>query len=211
MGLELAWLILLTESVVLMLALWLIVGLVWRRRRSQEQSELKQFIDRLDETTPMGNKALSDWLGRCGLDSGRIENLLCEVNFSERLLYHRIVELLLKRDMTVLQALEQAIAQLPEPYLRAIETLSQAQQPIASLSLPAPESMARLELVNEQLRNQLEIALHIVDDLTIEYTRVFSGQQTALEIENSHKRIVQIFQQTEQQLCQQARTYQVES
>ncbi|MEY4719494.1 MAG: hypothetical protein RL563_2112 [Pseudomonadota bacterium] len=210
MGMEPAGLILLAEAVVVMMGLCLILGLVWRRRRRQEQSELKHFIDRLDEATPIGNKALSDWLGRCGMEPSGIENLLADVNLSERLLYQRIVELLLQRDMSVLQALEQAIAQLPEPYLRAMETLSYARQPRTTLLPVAQDPMASLERVNDQLRHQLDIALQTIDDMTTEYTRVFSGQQTALELENSHKRIVQIFQETEQQLRQQNRSFQDE-
>ena len=201
-GLDSAWLILLAEALLVVMTLALISGWLWHRRRSNEQSEIQQFIDRLDDATPSGNKALSDWLNRCGLDQARIDALLAEVNTSERALYQRIVELLLKRDMTVLQALEQSISQLPEPYLRAIENLSQEHKPGTSSSMTSVGPLAALEHVNEQLRHQLDTALQTIDDITAEYTRVFAGQQTALELENSRKHMLKIFQQTEQQLRQ---------
>lgn len=204
-GWDSAWLIVLAEALLVLLSLALTVAALWYRRRKLERSALQDFIDRLDEATPLGNKALSEWLGRCGLSQGQIEGLLSEVNHSERALYQSIVALLFSRDMTVLQELEQSITQLPEPYLRALETLSQTHN-VTSFTPVADhtETLTGLESVNEQLRHQLDTAIQTIDTMSAEYTRVFSGQQTELELENSCKRLLQIFREAEQQLSHSA-------
>jgi hypothetical protein len=39
--------------------------------------------------------------------------------------------------------------------------------------------------------------MQTIDDITGEYTRVFSGNQSALELENSSKKMLQIFHDAE--------------
>lgn len=204
MGLESAWVVLLAEA--WLVTLLCIVGwLVSRRRRhAREHEAIQRFIDELENSAMLGNKPLKDWLNaECGLERNKISDFLSEVNEAERALYQRIIELILTREMNLLQDIDQSIAHLADPYFRLLENLH-AQQQQASPSLPAStanrqnESIDVLLFANQQLRQQLATALQTIDEMTEEYARVFTGQQTALDLQNSSKNMLNIFQQAQQ-------------
>jgi len=53
---------------------------------------------------------------------------------------------------------------------------------------------------NNRLAEQLTVAMSTMDEISDEYTRVFSGTQTELELENSSKKMFSIFQKAGQKI-----------
>lgn len=189
-------LILMAEICGLMLVLALGAWFYFRRRRNQEMNTLNQFIDQLEEQAAFKNKPLDHLLTvACGLDRKTVDGTLEQVSDSERALLQSIIQLLLQREMSLLGEIDKNIGRLSEPYCQLLSAMATHQ----TVSANADEG---LKQINEQLVKQLDVALQTIDEITAEYTRAFSGNQTALELENSSKKMQQIFQVAERNIKQ---------
>lgn len=175
----------------------LAVGMIFisRKKRKQEMHAIDNFINQFNDQASFTNKPLHQLLSEtCGLDEQAVEQTLKDVNDSERALMQIVLKLFLQREMSLLNKLNKCINNLSLPYC---DLLSNLQTP-ANDSLSRPSSSGQgLERINQQLVQQLDTAMQTIDEITAEYTRVFSGNQTALELENSRKKMLKIFQDTE--------------
>lgn len=169
----------------------------FRRRRNNELSTINQFIDQLEEQAIFKNKPLDHLLTvACGLDRKTVEATLEQVSESERALLQNVIQLLLQREMGLLGEIDKNIGRLSEPYCQLLGEMA------THHTVAAEGSDDDLKKINEQLVRQLDVALQTIDEITAEYTRAFSGNQTALELENSGKKMQQIFQLAERNIRQ---------
>ncbi len=171
-----------------------------KKKQGKELAEIDNFIKDMEEQATVKNRWLEQFMSEnCGLPSDEIESLLLEVNTSERSLFQSVIRLLLKREMALLTEIEQRVGQISEPYQNLLSSHGVGG---AASTAPASESqqtnqIAGLERINQQLVKQLDNAMTTIDEMSAEYTRVFSGNQTALELENSSKKMLQIFHDAE--------------
>jgi predicted transcriptional regulator len=98
--------------------------------------------------------------------------------------------------MGLLGEIDKNIGRLSEPYCQILGEMA------THHTVAAESSDDDLKKINEQLVRQLDVALQTIDEITAEYTRAFSGNQTALELENSSKKMQQIFQSAERNIRQ---------
>lgn len=200
MALDSALVILMAEALFALLALAVTLFFIYRRKRNQEINAIDSFISQLDEQAELKNQPLDHLLSKtCGLDKKTVQTTLQEVSESERALTQKVIELFLQREMGMLNEIDQCIGNLSEPYCKLLAHMSSAQDKPAAA--PAGNAEA-LERINQQLVRQLDTAMQTIDEITSEYTRVFSGNQTELELENSSKKMLQIFQDSIHQLKQ---------
>lgn len=199
-----ALMIFMAEALAVLIVSILGIWFFFRRKRSREFAAINQFIDQLDEAAELKNKPLSQLLNNgCGLSEAQIESVLLEITESERALFQRVIQLFLQREMTLLPEIDQSIGSLSEPYCRVIGNMASHHSQGGGTSSNDDNSHAgALERINQQLVRQLDTAMQTIDEITAEYTRVFSGQQSALELDNSRKKMLQIFQDAEQQIKQ---------
>lgn len=165
-----------------------------RNRRGKEMAHINRFISELEEQATVKNRRLEQFLSEsCSLPDAEIEQVLREVNTAERALFKEIIRLFLKREMVLLQEIEQRIGQLTLPYQNLLNNAGNLSPESAASESPQLNKQAGLERINQQLVRQLDTAMKTIDEMSAEYTRVFSGNQTALELENSSKKMLQIF------------------
>lgn len=194
MTLDSALVILMAEALAALLVLALALFFVNRRKRNHEISAIDQFISELDEKNAQTNHPLLHLADKIqGLDKKALQAALQDVGDCERALMQKVIELFLKREMGLLGDIDQCIGNLSEPYCKLLTHMTtHANTPGAA---PAPSSNTHaLERINQQLVRQLDTAMQTIDEITSEYTRVFSGNQTELELENSSKKMLQILQ-----------------
>lgn len=205
MILDSALVILMGEALVVMIVLGLLVFFVGRHRRAKEVAQIETFIERLDEEELIKAKLLETILTEnCGVDGDASAVTLKEVSEAERALLHRIIQLYLERNPGLLVEIDQLITNLSDPYCKLLADSSGREalggEAGATSGGTEAKKIAGLERINQQLVRQLDTAMTTIDEITAEYTRVFSGNQTALELENSSKKMQQIFQDTERQI-----------
>lgn len=205
MTLDSALVILLVEGLVVMMVLGLTVFFISRNRRAKEMAEIERFINQLSDEEVVKSRKLETILTeKCGIDSHTAAVTLREVGDAERALLQRIIQLFLQRSPALLNEIDQLIVNLSDPYCKLLAEDGSSDGSVAGAangSGKAKNSQAAgLERINQQLVRQLETAMKTIDEITAEYTRVFSGNQTALELENSSKKMQQIFHDVEQQI-----------
>ncbi|MDD1622308.1 MAG: hypothetical protein LUQ11_12595 [Methylococcaceae bacterium] len=206
MELDSALVILMAEVLVVMIALALTLFFIGRNRRHKELAEIEQFINRMGDEELLKSRMLETILvENCGIDGDAAAMTLREVSDAERALLQRIIQLFLERNPALLSEIDQLIANLSDPYCKLLAggsaTVTGGGTGAASGSGSGVDNkIAGLERINQQLVRQLDTAMKTIDEITAEYTRVFSGNQTALELENSSKKMQQIFQDVERNI-----------
>jgi len=163
-----------------------------RKKQNREIEAIDKFISKFDEQMFLKNQPLEQLLtDNCGLDKQAIDNVLHEVSESERALLHSVIQFFLHREMALLSQIDQKIGQLSAPYQRLLSDVAAGKtKPDPTMSPPG------LERINAQLVLQLDTAMKTIDEISAEYSRVFAGHQSQLELENSSKKMLQIFQST---------------
>jgi hypothetical protein len=180
------------------------ISFLWlsKRKRNKELHAIHQFIDQVEQDVTLNNKPLERLLSdACGLTPQETDNALKDINASERAVLHNVLQLFLQRELSLLKDIDQSISQLSEPYCKLINALSIKRRNPNTQDTHNPEQ-TNPEQTNQQLKQQLDTALHTIEEITAEYSRVFSGNQTALELENSSKKMLQIFYDAERSIKQ---------
>ncbi|MCQ8117197.1 hypothetical protein [Methylomonas rosea] len=190
--------ILAAEALGFLTLLGIVLFFISRNKRGKEMAEIDHFITELEEQAIVKSRWLEQFLEEnCGLATAEIEPLLQEVNASERAVFEGVIRLFLKRELVLLSEIEQRIGRLTEPYQNLLANRG-AVAPVAAVQdSPQANQLAGMERINQQLVRQLDNAMKTIDEMSAEYTRVFSGNQTALELENSSKKMLQIFHDAE--------------
>lgn len=185
------------------LALFLLIFalLLFSRKKAMGAQEASgKVIDKLQDTESIKAEKLRTLISaHCNIDANLLNELLAEVKTSERHLYQQIIRMFLNRDSKVLEEIDQQIDKISESYCKI---LTHSSGGVADADEANRQELKNDQLVseNERLGEQLTIAMNTMDEISAEYTRVFSGTQTELELENSSKKMFAIFQQAGQKI-----------
>ncbi|MGR8930206.1 MAG: hypothetical protein ACU836_06145 [Gammaproteobacteria bacterium] len=183
----------------LLLAMVILAGILFfisKKKRDKEISEINQFITQLEEQALIRNEPLDKLLREtCGLDTTTVKKTLENINSTERELMQKVIQLFLQRDTLLLNEIDHCVGSLSESYCQLMSRVGQAPTGVA-------DDNHSLERINQQLIRQLDTAMQTIDEISAEYTRVFSGSQSGLELENSSKRMLQIYHDSIQHLRQ---------
>lgn len=164
-----------------------------RKKVSGEEKAADELISKLEDTENFKTKKLGELISQsCNLEEEELAGVLFEISQTERELYKKIIQMLLTRDTDLLQGLDQYIDQLSAPYCKLLNNSSNDSGDTEKLEL-AENKIHQLMEENDRVAKQLKIAVSTMDEISAEYTRVFSGTQTELELENSSKKMFKIF------------------
>jgi len=180
----------------------LVLGLLLfsRNKNSGEQVAANTLIDKLEDTASIKTRQLEDMIAEnCNIEPDVIKGLLNEISSSERILYQQMIQMFLNRDVDLLNDMDQYIDNISEPYCKIIRHSSGNDEGSDILKV-AEDKIVGLVKKNERLSRQLTVAMNTMDEISSEYTRVFSGSQTELELENSSKKMLAIFHDSERQI-----------
>lgn len=204
MALDSAVVILMAEALAALLLLAIIGFWLFRNRQSKEMTEIDNFISHYEEQALLKTERLEQFLKKdCGIAPAVIESVMQSLDNAERALFQDIIRLLLKRELNLLNDIEQQINNLAEPYQNLLANRERLTTPTAGGATGNTlDRQTSLERVNQQLIRQLDTAMKTIDEISAEYTRVFSGNQTALELENSSKKMQQVFTDAEHHIRQ---------
>ena len=170
------------------------------KTNSSEHTAANKLIDKLEDTENIKAKQLEEMIAEnCNIEPDEIKGLLDEISSSERILYQQMIRMFLNRDVELLNDMDNYIDNISEPYCKIIRCSSNNVKESDVLNV-SEDKIERLMKESERLGEQLTVAMNTMDDISSEYTRVFSGTQTELELENSSKKMFAIFHDAEQQI-----------
>ncbi len=194
------YVVLMIEVLVGLSILIFIVCFIIRRKSSNEQKAAHDLIDSLDDSGYEKIKDLDDMITEyCELDEALKKQVLTNIHCNERALYQKIIQMFLNKDVALLKEMDLYIDKISEPYCKIIKQSSQNTSDYAKLQA-AEQEIDKLTRESKGLADQLKIAVDTVDQISSEYTRVFADTQTELILENSSKKMCDLFQQAEQEL-----------
>lgn len=190
-----ALLIVMAEALLGLLILAIALFFNHRKKFNREMGEIDNFITQLNDQIDIKSKPLNHLLSQtCKLDRDAVDRTLTAITDSERALLRGVIKLFMQREMSLLQDLNKNIDNLSQPYCEIIKKVASQTAKVQAID------NSGLEHINQQLVRQLETAMQTIDEITAEYTRVFSGNQTELELENSRKKMLKVFTETEHAL-----------
>lgn len=197
--LDTALIILMVEALVGLVLLAIVLLFLFAKRKKREHVAANELITRLEEAEIKRSKKLGELIKEnCEIDNNQLQEILREIRNCEHALYQQILQIFLQRDAALLKEIDRAINKLANPYCRILQESNGLVDPGSIEELErAKAQISQLKKEGKQLAEQLEKALHTMDEISTEYTRVFSGKQTELELENSSKKMLRIFQEAE--------------
>ncbi len=189
--LSLVNIIFMLEASIALLLMMLVWFLISKNNSKGDEVASNKVIDKLQGTEKLKAKKLAELISEnCELEPEELNNLLAEIKANERNLYQQIIRIFLKRDVALLGRIDKHIDKFSEPYCKILSHASGGGGKEKELE----DSLNKLTESNDRLAEQLTIAMNTMDEISDEYTRVFSGTQTELELENSSKKMFSIFQ-----------------
>jgi hypothetical protein len=194
------------EGFLVLVVLGLLALYTFKSTQKKEISQIDEFVSAVIEEASFRNHTLETILCKqYGMNGHQVGQMLQKLSVHETTLIQRIIQMYLQRDPALLTDIDQLISNINQYYCQLLTQThpleSNSSQAEANASDTAQEvKTLNLEHVNELLIKQLDTAMHTIEDMSNEYTRVFSGNQTALELENSSKKMLQLFIETEQTL-----------
>ncbi len=194
-----ALIILMVEALAALLLLGVILLIVFSRRRSREHAAAHDLVVRLEKSEVKRSKKLGEAIIECcEIDKDKLREILKEISSCEHALYQQILQIFLKRDVALLNQIDSYINKLSSPYCRLLKDSNSTEVVSNDEELEeAKLQISRLKKEGAQLSEQLEMAMKTMDEISAEYTRVFSGTQSELELENSSKKMLRIFHEAE--------------
>lgn len=186
--------VILMEALLALFLLTFALLLFLRKKSIGDQDVSRNVIDNFQNTEDVKVEKLSAIVtAHCNIEPELLNELLDEVKSSERHLYQQIIRMFLTRDGKLLEDIELHINQLSEPYCKFL-THSSDSTVVAGKVNEQEQKNSQLIEENGRLSEQLTIAMSTMDEISAEYSRVFSGTQTELELGNSSKKMFAIFQ-----------------
>jgi len=191
--------ILMIEALAALLLLAAVFFVFYHKRRSKERTDVHQLIDKLEDADGIRTKGLEERIhANCQVDNEKLKLILKEINTCEHELYQKIVQIFLKRDGALLKEIDHSINRLSTPYCNILrESVAAGDSGNNSELEEAKAQISRLKREGARLAKQLQMSMQTIDEISSEYTRVFSGTQSEMELENSSKKMLCIFADAE--------------
>jgi len=190
--------VLMIEALAVLLLLVVVAFIFHHKRRSKERTDAHDLIDKLEEMEVIRTKKLGDRINEyCQIDNEKLRVILKEIKLYEQELYQQILHIFLKRDGALLKEIDHYVNRLSMPYCNILRDSLSADNGDHSELEEAKAQISRLKKEGSVLAEQLQMAMQTMDEISSEYTRVFSGTQSELELENSSKKMMRIFADAE--------------
>lgn len=211
--------VMLVSQLFIALLLLVVIFMVWMlRRRTQEQAEVRRFIQRFKKGESQNQLRLGERLRLVpAFDEARLLPVLDEYGAQEKRLYRQIFDLILRRNLKELNALDQRLGALIAPLLELLAALPERssardvdaalmealQAELAEARALTGEQTARIRLLREEssrLSGQLGTALETLEEVSGEYSKMFGSSQSADELAHSLQKMRNVFHDVEGKL-----------
>lgn len=193
--------ILMIEGLFALLLVIVALYLFSSHKSKGDQLASNKVIARLKDTGNLKAKKLTTLVAtNVDIEPAELNEILAEMKSSERQLYKQIIQLYLKRDVDALANIDQQIDRFSEPYFKVLAHSVGGAVDTETIEEYEKKNYLLMEQ-NDRLGEQLSLAMATIDEISSEYSKVFSGTQTELELKNSSKKMLGLFQQASQKMA----------
>lgn len=216
MNIDSALIILLAEALLAVLVVALIAFWFGRRKNQKEQEAVNDLINKLFANGENRAEELTELIkaNMAGISDQDLSALLTEISEQERTLYQKIIEIFIKRDCDELVHIDSCIKDMTVSYGKIGNSANvelppgitdENGQPVriedyAEELKAAQERISQYKLETERISEQLGVAMNSMDEISAEYTRMFSSEKSVAELESSRQRMLRIFATAEHKI-----------
>lgn len=201
------------ETLFILGLLVLVVPIVRYKRNSKTQSAALALIKKVEKNksgrTDQLEKLMTDSMD---LEPEQLNEFLEEIKGNENFFYQHLLRMFFNRDAELLKKIDKKVQNLSEPYYKLLShsASAAANKEVLDKELQhAQQEISRLQNENHIFSEQLEIATNTLDEVTVEYTQIFSGKRTELELTNSSKKMLELFRASGQRIKKPLQSIQV--
>ncbi len=196
--------IILLESLLILILLALIIPFQSIRKNNATQNAAQILVKKLKKNkTSKGdqlNKILTD---ATHLQEQQRNDFLEAVAIHEKNFYQYVLRMFFNRDTELLKKIDQQVQNISEPYHKLISNIAPVIDEDAINK--AQQEINRLKTELDRQSQQMETAMRTMNELSVEYTQIFAGRRTELELQNSSKKMLALFHESMQQIKKQVR------
>ncbi len=194
------------EAMLILTLLALMVLIIRHKKNSATQTAALTLIKKLEKSKAGRADQLEQLTNElANIEPGQLNEFLEEVKVNEKNFYQHVLRMFFSRDTELLKKIDKKVQGLSEPYYQLLSHSASAASNNEALDeqlQSAKQEISRLKKETQAFSEQLVIAMNTMDEISSEYTRIFSGQRTELELENSSKKMMELFRASGQLINQ---------
>jgi hypothetical protein len=188
--------ILFFEAILILILLALIVPILRNKTNNATQSAALTLVKKLEKNEGSRVERLEQLLAHFGdTNPVLLSEFLEEIKAKEKNFYQHVLRMFFSKDPSLLKKMDKQVESLSEPYFQLLSSSSVVSNNAdmdEELQLSNQE-VSRLKNENQAFSEQLEIIMNTIDEISSEYTRIFAGTRTEMELKNSSKKMIELF------------------
>ncbi len=202
------------EALFILALLVLVIPVLRYKNNSKTQNAALALIKRLEKNKSDRTDQLEQLINdSTDLEPAQLKEFLEEIEGSEKYFYQYLLRMFFNRDAELLKKIDKKVLNLSDPYCKLLSHAASAASNNDALTdelQRAQQEIIRLNHENLAISEQLGTAMNTLDEITDEYTQIFSGKRTALELTNSSKKMMELFRTSGQSIKKSQQQSQVE-
>lgn len=192
------------ETIFILVLLVLVIPFLRHKKNTVTQNAALTLIKKLEKNKGDRADRLEQLTNNLAdIEPGQLSEFLEEIKVSEKNFYQHLLRMFFSRDPELLKKIDKKVQGLSEPYHQLLShsaSVASNNDALTDELQRAQQEINRLKHENRAISEQLGTAMDTLDEITVEYTQIFSGKRTELELTNSSKKMLELFQASGQRI-----------
>ena len=188
---------LLAEAVIVGLVVLLVIFFVLGKDKKAQRQAVSSITKKFKKDHSQRSTDITADLAFASVDGQLLEEFLRDIEQKEAKLYRQIMSMFLQKDVSLVKACDKSIAEVSAAYWEGLRKSIQHRPGTVdnAESLKAEANLKEALLEQERLNDELTEALTTLDEVSNEYSHLFSSNKDQEELAASKERMLACFQQ----------------
>ncbi|MEW5011931.1 hypothetical protein A9Q80_04365 [Cycloclasticus sp. 46_83_sub15_T18] len=192
----LSWALLAEAAIVGLVVLFVIFFVLGKDKQAQRKA-VSSITKKFKKDHSQRSTDITADLAFASVDGQLLEEFLRDIEQKEAKLYRQIMSMFLQKDVSLVKACDKSIAEVSAAYWEGLRKSIQHRPGTVdnAESLKAEANLKEALLEQERLNDELTEALTTLDEVSNEYSHLFSSNKDQEELAASKERMLACFQQ----------------
>ncbi|MEW5008772.1 MAG: hypothetical protein AB1Y36_05765 [Cycloclasticus sp.] len=192
----LSWALLAEAAIVGLVVLFVIFFVLGKDKQAQRKA-VSSITKKFKKDHSQRSTDITADLAFASVDGQLLEEFLRDIEQKEAKLYRQIMSMFLQKDVSLVKACDKSIAEVSAAYWEGLRKSIQHRPGTVdnAESLKAEANLKEALLEQERLNGELTEALTTLDEVSNEYSHLFSSNKDQEELAASKERMLACFQQ----------------
>ena len=192
----LSWALLAEAAIVGLVVLFVIFFVLGKDKQAQRKA-VSSITKKFKKDHSQRSTDITADLAFASVDGQLLEEFLRDIEQKEAKLYRQIMSMFLQKDVSLVKACDKSIAEVSAAYWEGLRKSIQHRPGTVdnAESLKAEANLKEALLEQERLNDELTATLTTLDEVSNEYSHLFSSNKDQEELAASKERMLACFQQ----------------